>query len=306
VNFTSDCEAMTAIIAVRPATDPERRGCRMLLPESSAWAWPAEYLVAMSDSPRQLLGAIAYAPALHPDGPAWLISLRVVRAARRGGIGARLVDALIDLARSRRIRSLVCPVDSGSDAAAAPFLLSRGFRVSRTLTTFEEDIDLDDYEPIVRSVCERLEARGRVPEGLRVVPLAESPLDLVSRLYAANLGGTIEVLEAFLRGSLARGGLEESYTLILDGKVLGLKLMEPAGPAIEVHAKIVAPEYRRGWANAIIARELVRRLRALGRNRVRFSAADEARDTLNFAARYPSVVVKVSTQFVRRIESAVE
>jgi GNAT superfamily N-acetyltransferase len=285
----------------RPALDAERQACRMLLPDTSCWAWPAEYLVAMGDSPRQLLGALAFTPTLQAGRPSWFVALRVIRTHRRQGIGLRLMETLVDRARSGGVPTLLSHVEAGSNPDAADFLEAAGFRPARSMTTFEGEIDLDRYEAVYRPICDRLEARGKVPTDLRIVGLKEAPLGQVSLLYAGNLGGTIDGVEVFLRGALRRGGLGASYAMMIGERVVGLQLLDVQGSVVEVHAKIVAPKYRGGWANALMTREFVGRLRSCGKRRVRFSAADDVHYTLTFAERYSVETVKVATQFVREL-----
>jgi GNAT superfamily N-acetyltransferase len=297
----SDRRFDAANLSFRPSTDPQRRACRMLLPESSGWAWPAEYLVAMGDSPRQLLGTLAYAPTLQAGGPSWFVALRVIRTHRRQRIGAGLLESLIERARSRGIPSLVSHVDSGTDSDVDAFLEWTGFRPARTMTTFEGDIDLDRYESVFRPICDRLEARGKVPPGLRIVSLKDAPVDQVSRLYAKNLGGTIDGVELFLRRALASGGLGASFALMMGERLVGLHLLDVHESFVEIHAKIVDPEFRGSWANALLTREFVSRLRSCGKNRVRFAASDNVHYTLKFAERHSVEPIKVATQFIRQV-----
>jgi GNAT superfamily N-acetyltransferase len=301
VTSAADRRFDPATLSLRPATPRERRACRMLLPESSRWAWPAEYFVALGNSPRQLLGTLAYTPVLQAGGSSWFLALHVIRTRRRQGIGSRLLDVLIDRARSCRIPALVSHVDTSAGPEAAAFLQSVGFSQARTMTTFEGDLDLDRYESVFRPICDRLEARGKVPPGVSVVSLAAAPLDQVSRLYARNLGGTIDSVESFLRRALGRGGLGASFTLMLGGHVVGLHLLDVHEAVVEIHAKIVAPEYRGSWANALLTRECVRRLRLSGRHRIRFAASDNVHYTLKFAERQSVEIVKVASQFIHAL-----
>ncbi len=301
MSTTTDRRFDTATLSVDRATDPQRRACRMLLPESATWAWPAEYLVAMGDSPAQLLGALAYTPTLLAGAPSWFFSLRVIRTHRRRGIGRRLIDALIDRAGSGGIPLLISHVDSGSGPEMSALLRGSGFRPGRTVTTFEGDIDLERYESHFRPICDRLQARGKVPTDLRIVSLKEAPLDGVSLLYAENLGGTIDGVELFLRRALARGGLDASFAMMVGGRVLGLHLLEVHESVVLIRAKIVAKEFRGRWVNAFLSREFAGRLRACGMHRVRFTAADDVHYTLKFAERQSVGIVNVATQFIREL-----
>jgi ribosomal protein S18 acetylase RimI-like enzyme len=230
-----------------------------------------------------------------------LVTLRVIRTHRRQGIGLRLLDLVIDRARSRGIPSFVSHVDSNSGPEAAAFLQAAGFHPVQTVTTFEGDLDLDRYEADFRPIYDRLEARGKIPADAAIVSLGEAPLDQVSRLYTNNLGDTIDGVEIFIRHGLGMGRLAATFTLMVGGRVIGLHLLDIHQSIVELHAKIVAPEYRAGWANALLTREFVRRLRESGTHRVRYSAADHVTYSLKFAKRQSIAIVNVATQFIREL-----
>jgi ribosomal protein S18 acetylase RimI-like enzyme len=276
----------------RLATDAERRACRMLLPESAGWTWTPQYLVAMEDSPAQLLGALACAPTVQAAGPSWHLALNVVRTHRRQGIGSRLLELALERARYAGISSLVVQVDSSPGSGAVAFLQGAGFHSARTLTTFEGDLDLDAWERNVSPV---------IPPGVHIVSLQEAPMDQVCQMYAANLGGTVDNVEFFLRNSLARGRLAASLVLMAGDKLIGLYLLDFWESVVEIHAKVVDPEYRGGWANPMLSLELMRRLRLSARRRVRFTAFDNVRYTMKFAGRQSLPAVKVEAQFVHLV-----
>jgi GNAT superfamily N-acetyltransferase len=290
------------MISFRPAADAERRACRMLLPESAGWTWTPQYLVAMEDSPAQLLGTLACAPTIQAAGPSWHLALRVVRTHWRQGIGSRLLGLAIERAGCAGISSLAVQVDSSPGSGVVAFLQGAGFHSVRTLTTFEGDVELDAWESSVRPVCERFEASGGIPSGVRIVSLHEAPMDQVCQMYATNLGGTVDNVEFFLRNSLARGRLAASLMLMAGDKLVGFDLMEYWESVVEIYGKVVDPEYRRGWASPMLSLELVRRLKLCARRRVRFVAFDNVSYTMKFAGRQSLPAVKVESQFVRTIE----
>lgn len=283
-------------VEVRAPGAAEARAGGMLLPESGRWPWPAEYLLALGGSPHQILGAIARAPTPRPDGPAWQLAARVIRTHRRRGIGTRMLGALIDRARGAGIRFLVAAVGAESGPEAIPFLRSAGFAADREMLTFEGDFDR--YTALLYPLRRRLEDQGKIPAGVRLVPLASAPLDQVGRLYARHLGGTVDGVEHSLRRVLAQGGVDGSFALMLGDRVVGIHVLGHSGEVLSVYAKVVAPEFRRGWANVVMMEQTLRQFQPLGIRRVRFSAADDVADTRKLAARGGADLVASEARFV--------
>jgi len=119
-------------------------------------------------------------------------------------------------------------------------LQARGFDQALTMTTFE--IDLDRIEAELRPILDRLEARGTISAGVRLVSLAEAPLDQVARLYTENIGGTIDGVGLSLRHALARGSMSGSFVLMIDDQVPQVRraLLRRGGPGrVPVRARHV-------------------------------------------------------------------
>lgn len=99
-------------IAIRPPVGAETRLCRMLLPEGAGVGAPSEYLLATASGRLSTPGAAAFVNFLSPNGELRLaVKIHVVRPARRRGVGTRLFQALLDIARTRQARGLVVRFD---------------------------------------------------------------------------------------------------------------------------------------------------------------------------------------------------
>jgi GNAT superfamily N-acetyltransferase len=265
-------------IEIRVPTRSELRGCRMILPEALAAGVRPDLLLAAEPSPVRYLGVLAYDLVLHGGRLGWRVRMHVVVGRRRRGIGARLIAAIAERARNRGAGFLVAEVD-GDDASAAAFLAVTGFRAVSRCTTYEAD--LAAYRRVAGSIRDRLAARGRLPEGARVVAPRQAPSGALEWLDEERRGHAI-VPAAEIDGE-GRGPSTDdvSSVLVLDGRAIGGVVARVRGDVAEVAWRSVLPEYRGGWANVVLAAGSADRLAAQGVRRVRFSTTDDTPDTEN-------------------------
>jgi GNAT superfamily N-acetyltransferase len=266
-------------IEVRPPTRHELPACRMLLPEAFHSGTRPDLLLAMATSPRRYLGVLAYDLVCHGGRLGWRLRVHVAQAARRCGVGLRLIGEIAD--RGRRRGAAFLAVEAGAeDRAAAAFLAACGFRAASRCTTYEGD--LAHYRGVVVAIRDRLAARGRIPDGARVVGPREAPAEALIRLqeeWAARAAlPAADLSPDFWRRPTVR---DASSILMLGDRAIGGAVAEARGEAADVPWRSVVPEFRAGWANVVLEAGLADRLTALGVRRARFATTEETPDTEN-------------------------
>lgn len=121
-----------------------------------------------------------------------------------------------------------------------------------------------------------------MPASLRIVPLADAPADEVVRLTIRHIGGTEDGGRMQVRRAVEKPELfRPSVVLLLDGQVAAAIIVEEIGPLAMVRSRVVAPEFRGGWANVVLAAGSADRLATLGVRRVRFATTEDTPDTEN-------------------------
>jgi hypothetical protein len=255
----------------------------MLLPAAFAESGSPDLLLAVTESPLRVLGAAAGAPASYRARPALRVWLRVICPYRCRGIGSRLLDDLLAVARAFRAGAVIATHDPTEGPEGSQFLRSRGFERRDRLLTFDLDLRTLGF---LRDARDRLAARGKIPPHARVVPLSEDTVEPVARLQVEHLGGAPDVVRAELRRSL-RGGpsIDTSVVLRVGDDVQGHLLAEVAGRQAVVTSCVVAPVYRGGWASVVLKVTALGRALDCGADRVRFAGSPQIRDTLKLAER---------------------
>jgi GNAT superfamily N-acetyltransferase len=268
-------------ITITPAEDHEAGACLALLPQ--ARDFPVELLIARRGGEVVGAAALSWRNWAEPVGFPTLI--HVVPAARRRGVGTRLLHAAADLA-AEETDGLWTFAKVAETGPAAAFLRAAGFAVGRRHHHFEADIAalFADVAP----KAERLRRRGRVPEDMVVTPLSAAPLGEIGWLVAIELGGAPEQalrrLERRVRNASAVSG-DRSLALISDGEVVAVMLWRIEDGVALIDGRVVHPAHRGGWPNAILLEASLNRIRDEGVTRFRFDCDDTVRDTLSLARR---------------------
>ncbi len=292
-------------VSVRPPSGPEKRVCRMLLPEAFQQGGSAEFLLALAEPPLQFLGAGAYVPIRSSDGqPAWQVMLRVADPCRRQGVGTQLLQALRAQAQLRGIATLLTWHQPEQQPEADPFLRHQGFTREDRFTLFEADIER--LAGSLGGLRDWLMARDRVPPGARVVPLREAPLDQVARLNAQSFGGTSEEIARRMRQALMRQSTSDGQVVMLGDEVAGALLMGIDGTTCWVDTRVVAAPYRGrwaniGWANLLLLSAGLEWGLARGVQCVRFVSSAKNRNTMKLAARCAAEVVQVADLYALKV-----
>jgi GNAT superfamily N-acetyltransferase len=281
-------------VSVALARESEAPACLALLRDLRRG--PAEFLIARRGVQLAGAAAVVWRDRRDDDGGFPLV-VQVTPAFRRQGVGRRLVEAAAALVRGESVG--LCSdgaLEEGSEAAA--FALACGFQPTVRIHDFRAEVGrvVAYAAPLVA----RLRARGHVPQAARIVPLDEAPLDEVAWLVSAQFGGGPQGAEALLRdGRLAEPARSVA---VMDGeRVAGVVLgrWDADGPAVE--GAIVAPGWRRGWANAVLVEAIAALGVRSGAAEFRFRCRDDALDTMQLAARIGAVPERTGAVYARAV-----
>ena len=267
------------------ATDQEAPACLALLPEVKGAA--VELLVARRAG--ALVGAAALAWESWTTPAGFPTMIRVLPSERRQGVGRALLAAAADLA-GEETDGLWSYTYFAKTGEASAFLQACGFTSRLRQHHFESTVAalLAALEPMTAL----LRARGSVPEDLRIIDLAEAPMDDISRLVSAGLGGgpdsALQGLAARVCGGAPVGG-DRSQVLMCGAQVVGVVLWRVTGGVAVVDGKVVHPQFRGGWPNAILMEAGLLRAREEEVERFCFHCDETVKDTLALARRCAAV-----------------
>lgn len=276
--------------STRVALDTDARAVRMLFSTSTDIF--AHVLVAESGEPLRVVGAGGITKSRRPKplpGPG--ITLHVIPPARGKGIARSLVSQLAAYAASSRAQALYAmqKVDATSDAMRAWSAL--GFRVCETVE--HHDLLVDQFEPQLVPLYERLRSRGKIPSNARIIPLYDADLDQIIQLHLAILGGNSNSLGERLRGQ-APGSFapRHSRVLLLGDRVAGFILAHRVSQEVMyVDANVLAPDVRGNWANVWLKLEATRGAIESGIKKLVFTTFDHYRDTRSFTDKLQGTTV---------------
>jgi GNAT superfamily N-acetyltransferase len=216
--------------------------------------------------------------------------VHVLEPQRRRGIGRALLESVAAAARETGARLLrTDPLEEKSPGFQ--FLLACGFEAGSATISCEAPVE--SFARVTRPVYERMEKRGKIPTGARIIPLSQAPREEVCRLVLDNLGFSSQHVAERLRGTEHGFSQTLSRVALLDDKLVGALLITYQKALASVDATAVLPHYRHTWVNAALKYSAVEELIARGVERVRFSAnADAHRDTAKLVVRTKARVLK--------------
>jgi len=284
---------------IRPPHPAEWPACRMLLPHAFERKPAPEVLLAFEES--RIAGGVAFRSRGNLCG---MVDLRVVRTERRKGVGACLLQHLCERAIAAGQASISVFTDVLANPDAPPFLTANGFERKGRLLVMEADARI--MLPGLSKIRDRLNAAGKIPPGVRLVKPSEAPMDEVVELLDRHLLAEPSMRPEFLRASFSGSRFEEfSVIVLLDGRVAAFVLVEWLHDLGHGHvvARVVAPEYRGGWANVLMMALALERGIAAGFSRVRFDSLEDNADTLSLARRYHADTVHILDRFLRPLRS---
>lgn len=287
-------------VHVRAAKAEETYACRMLMPEGFTPTSAPELFVAVTTtSPSAVVGAAAVGWRQLSKPPGFPVQIHVIAPLRRRGIGRALLAAVTEACRGETDLLHAWTMLSDESAGAA-FLRREGFETRQRFLNFEADGKR--FHAMVDALRNRMSRSGKIPEGVRTVPLKDAPADEVVALVAT----TFDALPAFVAAKITAEGIssydvDNSMVLMADGKVEGalLYIWKDGVPMIDVN--VVSEPFRRGWANVLLLEATTRGGLATGADRFRFSCDQHNRDTINLAKRVSATPLGAEAAFMRSL-----
>jgi hypothetical protein len=164
-------------------------------------------------------------------------------------------------------------------------------------------LPLDQFEPRLAPLCERMRRQGRIPASAQIIPLYEADLEAVTRLHLAQLGGDAATLMRRLRGEGPDAfSARYSRVLLVDGRMMGFILAHRASRDVaHVDANVVEPSLRGGWANIWLKLEATRGAISIGVKTFVFTTFDHYADTRSFTEKLQGTTVRTMALMYRPI-----
>jgi len=289
--------------SIGPAASADRKAFRMLLPEAAGAL--TRCFVARSGTPPSVVAAAGISASQRPKplvGPG--VALHVIPPCRRQGLGRQLLAALAAEARRGGAEALyaIQRVELNSNEMRCWSWL--GFVPCEQVQ--EHELALDQFEPRLAPLYERLKSSGRIPDSARIVPLYEADMEQVVQLHLKQLGGDPMTLARRIRGEASDAfAPRHSRVLLVDGQVAGFILgHRTSREVVRVDADVVDPALRGGWANVWLKLEATRGALAWGIEKFVFTTFDHYTDTRSFTKKLEGVTVRTTVLMYRPIDAA--
>ncbi|MEX2093427.1 MAG: GNAT family N-acetyltransferase [Pirellulales bacterium] len=284
--------------SIRAASGEDAKAVRMLLPTAVE---ALDYgLVAECGQPSRVVAAAGLTRTQRPKPPVGPgVALHVIEPCRRRGIGTALLERLIARAAAQGADAIYATqqVELGGEEMRGWEAL--GFAPCETVEHHE--LPLDEFEPQLAPLYERMRQRGRIPETARIIPLYEADAGEVARLHLAQLGGDPMTLAQKLRGDVP-GSFAARYSrvLLVDDRVVGFILgHRVARDIVHVDANVLDPAVRGSWANIWLKLEATRGALQWGIKTFVFTTFDHYTDTRSFTERLRGVTVRTTVLMYR-------
>lgn len=280
------------------ATEAALPACFALLPMLAA---PEAILFTARDADGALAGAAGLIWRSWNDPAGFPAAVHVLPDRRRRGIGRALAGALAaEAAGELGCLWSVHPLPEDGDAAA--FARACGFGAERRQLYFETDAR--NFEAQIVATVDRLRQRSRIPAGARIASLEAASLDeivlLVDREFRAGPVRLAQMLRLAMATDPAEAPLDRllSRVLLVDGTLAGALLVRRSGAgAARIMCNVIAPRWRKGWANALLLEAVCRATIAAGCTRIAFDCGEDVRDTIGLAARSEADHVRTDSLF---------
>lgn len=282
-------------VEIRPAREAEVAACRRLLAsDHPPLRSDVRFLIAVNASTGQLAGSVCFVVGPHRLAG---IRLRVIRTMRRQGIGSRLLRAALQHAGAKPAYLVAWREPEALDPQ--PFLDRHGFRRTSRIITVEAR--LPALAEHFARLCRRMEERGRIPQGARVVPLREAPREQVIRLVEQRLRDREEP-GLYVEQTIHHPQYDECPVVIGSrGEIAGALLWEVTGPGTgQIPVRVVSRKHQGSWANALLLRRATEQGYERQVERIQFEIPDDNPDTAKLAQRYQARVVAIQERFERK------
>jgi ribosomal protein S18 acetylase RimI-like enzyme len=305
-----------ANLLVRAPHATEWAACRTLIPEAFRsvgfpeggfhFGGAPEALLAFDADTGSALGCATFQPSLQPAGRVLAeLRIRVLRHSRRRGIGSSLIREVLKVAAETQATEVHARVNIVNEPDAAHFLQACGFELkSRTLTV--EAVAEPLFTTISR-IRKKLFANGKIPEGVRMVDVADVPVERLARLYCSLVVPELHLPATMAIPFLSDPRFADSPVLVRGDQIVGMLLIEvnsTIGRGVcTVVARAVVPEYQGGigWANLLLLAEGFERGGKKGAVRMRFEAPRDNPDTMKLIDRAQAEITGEVLWFVRSV-----
>ncbi len=266
-------------IDFRPAWPDEYARVSRLFARPIPHAQGIRALVAVRTEPReQILSAAVLLPYKQPDFDTSL----GVQGRLRWASHATYRDSEVELgllrytckeAERRGLAKLVTDSFFSEGDAAIDNLRALGFNRSETIEEYEADFDV--VWSRCSRICERLRLKGSIPADARITGVEHSIVgDVRRRLHMERIMDTFDFDSRLMPGHPQPADLERSTAILLDNRLVGAMVVAPltGEGGYLVIGRWVAPEFRRGWLNAVLIHNSVRQGVEMNLSFVRFVA----------------------------------
>jgi hypothetical protein len=229
------------------------------------------------------------------------VDIEVVEPYQQSGIAHELLGHVEAAARIGGAQALygTTRVVQGSEAERNWWSL--GFSSCETVR--EHVMPLDQFEPRLAPLVERLTRQGRIPTTAKIVPLYRSDLPAVLRLHLDHLGGDRGDVYRKLRNEGA-GAFHPIYSrvLLVDEKVQGCILARRKDRnTATVDANVLHPSVRGSWANLWLKLEATRGALRLGIKNFEFTTFDHYADTRRFTEKLGGTTKRTTVLMFRPV-----
>jgi hypothetical protein len=274
----------------------------MLLADARQWETT---IVAVDCQHQFIIGAASMTLSCRKEpikGPG--VDLEVVEPCRRRGVATCLL-AQLELAARHTFEADGLYAAQRVDQDSAEILGWRWLGFQAADTVEEHVLPIDQFEPRLGPLVDRMRARGRIPATARIVPLYQANPAAVLQLHLDQMGGDRGELYRKLLGK-GVGAFHPRYSrvLLIDNEVNGCVLAHRASRhTAQVDAVIVKSALRGGWANAWLKLEASRRALLLGIREFTFTSFSHYDDTRSFTDKLGGTTIRKSFLMVRPLAS---
>ncbi|MCG8436364.1 MAG: GNAT family N-acetyltransferase, partial [Gammaproteobacteria bacterium] len=265
---------------IREAVKADAKAVRMLLPHLPGDTFS---MVALDRKYGLIVGAASILKRVRskpPIGPG--IVIHVIEPCRRTGIATALLEEMAKITKTHGGEALyaIQKAEVGSAEMQAWEWLK-----FKSLETVEEHVlPLDQFEPRLIPLLDRMRAKGKIPDSARMIPLHQANKEAVLQLHLEHMGGNSETILSKLHTEVP-GSYHPRYSrvLMVDDKVMGCILAHRKSKDVaSVDADIIHPSIRGGWANIWLKLEATQGALSLGIRDFHFTSFDRYEDTRSF------------------------
>ncbi len=221
------------------------------------------------------------------------LRIHVVPDRRRQGIGSAMLDHAAAHAISAGRDRLIAEIDLKTEPEAEAFLLSRGFKLTGTLTSINTPVDR--LVAATANFQEKLARAGSFPESTRLVRLDEAPHDQIVRMFIEYISH-VPLLAGMMR-SFKLEQYPDSVVLMMGDRVIGFVLAQVVDAVLYIPAWVVAKEFQDKRIGTLLLGALGPAVAGRIIERIRFEFTDSAPHTARLASQADHEIVRIAARF---------